>query len=152
MKQEGNAPSDMERMIGKAVMEAMKGSVYARQVIQRVVGDVIQDVHESKDFGAPEIDLIDTNEEIIALVALPGASKETIDLRTTEDTLSVEAKPAPREGKYIKREMSPKGMKREIKLPEEIKPEQVRASYNNGILEVHMPKLIVVTPHSVPVQ
>jgi len=152
MRQEGTNPTELERTIGKAVMEAMKGSVYARQMIQRIVGDVMQDVHETKDFGVPEIDLVDTNDELIALIALPGISKESIDLRATEVTLSVEAKPAQREGKYIKREMSPKGMKREIKLPEEIKPEQVRASYNNGILEVHLPKLIVVTPHSVPVQ
>lgn len=152
MRQDSTNPTELERKIGKAVMEAMKGSVYARQMIQRIVGDVMQDVHESKDYGIPEIDLMDTNEELIALVALPGIAKDSIDLRATEVTLSIEAKPAEKEGKYVKREMSPKGMKREIRLPEEIKPEQVRASYNNGILEVHMPKLIVVTPHTVPVQ
>jgi len=77
-------------------------------------------------------------------VALAGANKEMIDLKVTEDSLHVEAKAVPREGKYLRREMSALGQKREIKLPVEIKPEQVRASFKDGILEVHLPKLVVV--------
>ncbi len=152
MKQD-SGPKDMEKMIGKAVMEAMRGSVYARQMIQKVIGDVMQDVHEAKEQDTPYVDLIDRNDEVVALIALPGTTKEGIDLRVTEDMLSVETKAfTMMEGKYLRREISPKGFKRDIKLPEEIKPEQARASYENGVLEVHLPKLIVVSPHTVPVQ
>ena len=42
-------------------------------------------------------------------------------------------------------------MKREIKLPVEIKPEQVKASYENGILEVRLPKLVVINAQRVTV-
>ena len=76
-------------------------------------------------------------------MALPGASKEKIDLRVTEDSLYVDAKANPREGKYLRREMGTMGRKREIKLPIEVKPEQVKASFKDGILEVHLPKLVV---------
>jgi HSP20 family protein len=41
--------------------------------------------------------------------------------------------------------------KREIKLPIEIKPEQVKASFKDGILEVHLPKLVVVNAQRVQV-
>jgi len=77
-------------------------------------------------------------------VALPGASKEKIDLRVTEDSLYVEAKANPREGRYLRREINTMGLKREIKLPVEVKPEQVRASFKDGILEVRLPKLVIV--------
>ena len=63
-------------------------------------------------------------------------AKRMIDLRVTEDSLYVDAKANPREGKYLRREISTMGMKREIKLPVEVKPEQVRASFKDGILEV----------------
>ena len=84
-------------------------------------------------------------------MALPGASKEKIDLRVTEDSLYVDAKANPREGKYLRREMSTIGRKRDIKLPMEVKPEQVKASFKDGILEVHLPKLVVVNAQRVQV-
>ena len=80
---------------------------------------------------------------MIALVALPGATKEKIDLRVTEDSLYVDAKANPREGRYLRRETMPMAMRREIKLPVEVKPEQVKASFSDGILEVRLPKLVV---------
>ena len=42
-------------------------------------------------------------------------------------------------------------MKREIKLPVEIKSEQVRASFKDGILEVHLPKLVIINAKRVQV-
>jgi HSP20 family protein len=39
-----------------------------------------------------------------------------------------------------------------VKLPAEVKPEQVRAKYEDGVLVVRLPKLIVVKPHSITVE
>ena len=58
----------------------------------------------------PPIDLIDTNEEIIAMIALPGIAKENIDLAVTEDTLSITAKAMPRTASYLRREDEPRGL------------------------------------------
>lgn len=41
---------------------------------------------------------------------------------------------------------------REIKLPIEIKSEQVKASYRDGILEVRLPDLVVVNAQRVTVE
>ncbi len=147
MKSESTSTSDLERMIGKAAVEAAKMSSQASQAAKKFLGEV----SEAKGYDIPAIDLIDGTDELIARVALPGVSKDRIDLRVTEDTFFVEAKPLQREGSYMKREMSPLGMKREIKLPIEIKPEQVKASYENGILEVRLPKLVVISAQRVSV-
>lgn len=147
MKSDSTSSTDLERMIGKAAVEAAKMSSQASQAAKKFLGEV----SEAKGYDVPAIDLIDGNEELIARVALPGASKDAIDLRVTEDSLYVEAKPVPREGRYLRRDMSTSGMKREIKLPVEVKPEQVKASYENGILEVHLPKLVVVNAQRVTV-
>ncbi len=147
MKSESTSTSDLEKMIGKAAVEAVKMSSQASQAAKKFLGEV----SEAKGYDVPAVDLIDGNEELIARVALPGASKDTIDLRVTEDSLAVEAKAMPREGRYLRRETSTLGMKREIKLPVEIKPEQVKASFENGILEVRLPKLVVVNAQRVTV-
>jgi HSP20 family protein len=151
MKSDSEGTSDLERMIGKAAVEATRMSNQASKAARKILADVAGEMGETKGYDLAAIDIIDTDEELIAFVALPGASKEKIDLRVTDDSFYIEAKPIPKDGKYLRREMSALGQKREIKLPVEIKPEQVRASFNNGILEVHLPKLVIINAQRVQV-
>ena len=154
MKSDSSGISDLERVIGRAAVEAARMSSQASQAAKKILGDVsseINEIGEAKSSDLALIDLIETEDELIVLVALPGASKEKIDLRVTEDSLYVDAKANPREGKYLRREMSTIGRKRDIKLPMEVKPEQVKASFKDGILEVHLPKLVVVNAQRVQV-
>jgi HSP20 family protein len=137
-------------MIAKAAVEAAKMSSQASRAARRIMSEMAGEV-EAKGYDFPAVDLLDEAEEIVALVALPGASKDAIDLKVTEDSLSVEAKAAARQGRYLRRETSELGMKREIKLPVEIKPEQVKASFRDGVLEVRLPKLVVVSAQKVAV-
>ncbi len=126
-------------------------SSQASQVAKKILGDVTSEIIETKSYDLAPIDLLETEEELIALVSLPGASKEMIDLRVTDDCLSVDAKMAVPEGKYLRREMGTQPRKMEINLPITIKPEQVKASYKDGILEVHLPKLVVINAQRVQV-
>ncbi len=144
--------SDLEQKVGKAVMEAAKLSSQAGQTARKIISQMSSEMADMKGYDVPPIDLIDTNEEIIAMIALPGIAKENIDLAVTEDTLSITAKAMPRTTSYLRREMSPEGFKREIKLPVEVKPEQVKARFDNGILEVRLPKLVVTSATTVQVQ
>lgn len=151
MKSDSSGSSDLERVIGRAAVEAARMSSQASQAAKKILGDVTSEFGETKGLDLAAIDLLETDDELIALVALPGASKEIIDLRVTEDSLYVDAKANPREGRYLRREINTMGMKREIKLPMEVKPEQVRASFKDGILEVSLPKLVIVTAKRVQV-
>jgi HSP20 family protein len=151
MKSDSSGTNDLERMIGKAAVEAARMSNQASQAAKKILGDVTSEMGEAKGYDYAAIDLLDTDEELVALVALPGASRDKIDLRVTEDSLYVETKADPRAGKYLRREMSPIGQKRQIKLPLEVKPEQVKASFKEGILEVHLPKLVVINAQRVQV-
>lgn len=151
MKSDSSGSSDLERVIGRAAVEAARMSSQASQAAKKILGDVTSEFGETKSLDLAAIDLLETDDELIALVALPGASKEGIDLRVTEDSLYVDAKANPREGRYLRREINTLGMKREIKLPVEVKPEQVRASFKDGILEVSLPKLVIVNAKRVQV-
>ena len=144
--------SELEQRVGNAVMEAAKLSSQAGQAARKIISQMSSEMADMKGYDVPPIDLIDTNEEIIAMIALPGIAKENIDLAVTEDTLSITAKAMPRTAGYLRREMSPEGFKREIKLPVDVKPEQVKARFDNGILEVRLPKLVVTSATTVQVQ
>ena len=144
MKSDSSGTSDLERVIGRAAVEAARMSSQASQAAKKILGDVTSEFGETKSLDIAAIDLLETDDELVALVALPGASKEKIDLRVTEDSLYVDAKANPREGRYLRREINTMGLKREIKLPVEVKPEQVRASFKDGILEVRLPKLVIL--------
>ena len=80
-------------------------SSQASQAAKKILGDVSSEIYESKSYDLVPVDLIETETELIALVALAGASKENIDLRATEDSLTVDARMVPREGKYLRQEM-----------------------------------------------
>ena len=151
MRSDSSGTSDLERMIGKAAVEAARMSSQASQAAKKILGDVTGEISETKSLDRAPLDLIDADVELIALVALPGASKDMIALRVTEDSLYVDAKASPREGRYLGQELNSISLKREIKLPAEVKPEQVRAMFKDGILEVHLPKLVVVNAQKVQV-
>ena len=151
MRSDSSGTSDLERMIGKAAVEAARMSSQASQAAKKILGDVTGEISETKSLDRAPLDLIDADVELIALVALPGASKDMIALRVTEDSLYVDAKASPREGRYLRQELNSISLKREIKLPAEVKPEQVRAMFKDGILEVHLPKLVVVNAQKVQV-
>ena len=151
MRSDSSGTSDLERMIGKAAVEAARMSSQASQAAKKILGDVTGEISETKSLDRAPLDLIDADVELFALVALPGASKDMIDLRVTEDSLYVDAKASPREGRYLRQELNSISLKREIKLPAEVKPEQVRAMFKDGILEVHLPKLVVVNAQKVQV-
>jgi len=149
MKSYPSGSSDLEQMIGSAAVEVARLSI---QTAKKILGDLPGDIAVEKSKDQPPIDLIDRKEELVALVSLPGRNKDMIDLRVTEDSLSISAKAATREGKYLLQEIENRDVEREIKLPLEVKPEQVKASFHEGILEVHLPKVMIADSQRVPVE
>ena len=149
MKSHSSGSSDLEQMIGSAAVEVARLSI---QTAKKILGDLPADIAVEKSQDQPPIDLLDRKDELVALVSLPGRNKDMIDLRVTEDSLSISAKATAMEGKYLRHEIENQDVEREIKLPLEVKPEQVKASFHEGILEIHLPKVVVVDSQRVRVE
>lgn len=81
------------------------------------------------DDPEPLVDLISDGDTLIVLAALPGIKKEDIDLRVTENCLTVAVDTDDFE------------WYNEYKLPNKVNPKSARASYKNGVLEVKMESL-----------
>ncbi len=72
----------------------------------------------------PLVDVIEEDNVLRVIAEVPGVSKEQINLSTTEKKLLIEAKSDRRT--YFK----------ELDLPVEIIPEEAKARFKNGVLEV----------------
>jgi HSP20 family protein len=93
----------------------------------------------------PRVDIYQTEDEVVASAELPGIeSKEDIELSVTEDTLTIrgEFKRAQdlKDDNFYHSERYYGTFSRTVPLPAEVRPDQARATYRNGILEVRIPK------------
>jgi len=95
-------------------------------------------------FG-PRIDLYQTDQEVVAMAELPGIqSKEDIEVSVTPDSLSLRGEfkrvQNVSEENIFHSERYFGSFSRTLPLPAEVKPDEARASYHDGVLEIRMPK------------
>ncbi len=92
----------------------------------------------------PFIDVIETDKEVIATAEMPGLEKQDIKINLTEDRLEISAETEHEEKKeekgYVYRERRSGSYYRAIPLPSPVDPDNSKASYKNGVLEIKMPK------------
>lgn len=90
----------------------------------------------------PGIDLYGTDQEIILRAYLPDVRKEDIHLQVTEDRVYLKGERKAPEGEvtwYIQESVFGP-FETTIQLPEPVEAEKARATFKEGILEVHLPK------------
>src|SRR5262245_54156665 len=89
----------------------------------------------------PATDVVETANEVIVLVELPGIDHEQLDVLLYEDALIVEGErrlPAHAAGVYHAAEIRQGQVRLELPLPAAIDPEQVDARYERGLLEMRL--------------
>jgi len=92
----------------------------------------------------PSLDVWETDSEVVYAFDLPGIPQDKISIETKEDTLTVSAErerteEASDEGFY-RFERRYGTFARAVGLPQGVDQEQISASYDNGVLEVRVPK------------
>jgi HSP20 family protein len=104
----------------------------------------------------PEVDLRETEKEFVLSVALPGMEKDDIDIDVTADRITISGERKVEEEKpgeqYHIRQQSYGAFNVSYTLPAEIKPNEVKATYKNGVLEVTMPKAEVREAQKVKIE
>jgi HSP20 family protein len=96
--------------------------------------------------GAPSIDIHETEDELIATCDIPGVeNKENIQILIDNYTLSIsgvtEKSHEVNEKNMHRKERFVGRFQRSVSLPLEVSSTSVKASYKNGVLRVHMPKV-----------
>lgn len=90
----------------------------------------------------PTVDLIDHEDSFVLEADVPGVSKSDLDLTVYGNTLTIQAEVEPGEGEgaVLVGERLPTLFRRTLRLPAEVKPEEVQAKLKDGILTVTLPK------------
>lgn len=96
------------------------------------------------EYREPFVDIVETEKELIATAEMPGLEKEEIKINLTEDRLEISAETKYEEEKeekgYVYRERGAGRYYRAMSLPSPVDPDNSKASYKNGVLEIKMPK------------
>jgi HSP20 family protein len=104
----------------------------------------------------PAMDLVETEDHFVLKADLPGLSEGDVSLEVEDNVLTVSGeRKAEHEDKregYVRVERAYGAFRRSLTLPEGIDPEGVSASFDNGVLEVRIPKPEERKPRRVAIQ
>lgn len=107
------------------------------------------------DGWAPPIELLEKEDKFIAKADLPGMKREDIDVSVVEGTLTIKgerkAEHEVKEEDYYCSERCYGSFFRSITLPTAVDTEHIEATYENGVLEVTLPKAAEVKPKKVEI-
>lgn len=95
----------------------------------------------------PAVNVSETDKAFTVEVAVPGMKKEDFKVEVKDGMLTIlaEAQKSNEEKKenYMRREFSYNAFKRTFWIPENVKPEEILAKYDNGLLKIELPKAMV---------
>jgi HSP20 family protein len=92
----------------------------------------------------PAMDLVETDDHLVLRGDLPGLTEDDVDIEIKDNVLTVSGeRTAQHEDKaegYHRVERSFGSFSRSLTLPHGVEPEKVEAKFENGVLEVEIPK------------
>jgi HSP20 family protein len=92
----------------------------------------------------PAMDLVETDDHLVLRGDLPGLTEDDVDIEIKDNVLTVSGERTAQhedqaEG-YHRVERSFGSFSRSLTLPHGVEPEKVEAKFENGVLEVEIPK------------
>jgi HSP20 family protein len=101
------------------------------------------------------LDIMDGDSGYEVKAAVPGFKPQDVEVTVTEGTLSIVARHKQEttnpKGKYVRRELRLGNYARSVQLPYGIRAEDIKASFDNGILTVEIPKAKAPQPIKIEV-
>jgi HSP20 family protein len=92
----------------------------------------------------PAVDVYEEKDNVVIKAEIPGLSKEDISVQVTDSTLTIKGEKKReeevKEDDYYRCERSFGSFTRAVNLPCDVKADQVKASFKNGVIEVRMSK------------
>lgn len=156
-----NMNEQLRRIVGPQFLQNLMKNMPMQELEQ------IQNMDWSKIFGAqfsggsgggsgtaessapllPRIDIYQTRQEVVAVVEVPGLeSANDVKINVTADSLTVSGSLEGRfssfeKDRFFRDERFRGSFERTVPLPVRVRPQQARATYRNGLLEVRMLKV-----------
>jgi HSP20 family protein len=103
----------------------------------------------------PAMDLVETESDYVLKADLPGLSESDVNIEVDDNVLTVsgerKAEHTDRKAGYYRVERSYGSFRRSLSLPEGVDADAVMATFENGVLEVTVPKPAHQAPRKVQI-
>ena len=114
----------------------------------------------SNDNGAPQrtlrlpLDAYATEEAFVLTAYLPGVNPEDVEITFEGEELSLRGKfqPLPENVSFLKRELFHGAFERRLTFNVPVNADAIEATYEQGILTLHVPKAEAIKPKQIKVQ
>lgn len=141
---------DVERM-----MDRMLGDFFPRSFLQPFGWRSASPLADL-EAQVPRVDVIDRDDQVIVRAELPGVRKEDVDVAVNDSTVTIRANVQQENeedrGDYYRREIRRGVFVRSIALPTEVDGNNAKATFNNGVLELTLPKAEHARARHIPIQ
>lgn len=92
----------------------------------------------------PKVNIRETADAFIVEMAVPGLKKSDFQIELDNQVVSISTEAIEEQERheeiYTRREFGYSSFKRSFTLPESVDEEKINATYNEGILNIHLPK------------
>lgn len=104
----------------------------------------IQQGIESIETRIPLCDILDRGDRYLISLEVPGIQKDKIEVKATNEYITIsgieEGRNEKEDGNYVLKERTYRSFSRRIPFSENIIPTEIRATVENGILKIEIPK------------
>ncbi|MFN3529749.1 MAG: Hsp20/alpha crystallin family protein [Bacteroidia bacterium] len=100
----------------------------------------------NEPMSMPAVNIRETDNSYEIALAAPGRKREDFKVEVHEQTLSISSErkqqheEKDQQGKYTRREFGFERFERSFSLPEQIDESKISASYQDGVLQISLPK------------
>lgn len=123
--------------------------------LQREMNRIMSDAGDGTRSQFPPLNVWANDENAMITAEIPGIDAESLDISVVGDTLTLAgSRMVQEEGEertYHRRERWQGNFSRTIQLPFRINPEEVDASFENGVLHVVLPRAEEDKPHRIAI-
>ena len=110
----------------------------------------------SEGYGVLNVDMIQTDDDVIVKASIPGVKPDDINISVTGDTLTIRGEIKEDEevknANYHIRELRMGSFARSILLPGPVVADKAKAEFDNGILKLSLPKAEEIKPKTITVK
>ena len=105
---------------------------------------------------SPALEVFEKEDRYVVKVELPGLKEEDVDVSVNDDTLTLKGEKKTehevKEEEYHWSERTYGSFLRTIRLPSNVDIKKIEAEYENGMLEITLPKMAEVKPKKISVK
>ena len=123
--------------------------------MSRLMNGLVEGNDKTNQSWVPALDVWETDSEVVYAFDLPGLAEDDISIEAQEGSLTITGERTrtneTSNDRFYRFERRYGTFTRTIGLPQGVSEDAIQASYDSGVLEIHVPKPEQAKPHRIQV-